>query len=166
MITNIVVILPLLDLQTQTQHLSCHHSGSLSFCCVVLLSICQYSISLPATSDNNLAPSQRPQVVARAGLLPHELARLSLSGVPRHQAGQEAFGTGGDALTLAPADHVLSAGPRRPGRLAPGESHSTLQQLRGAVVQRRRDLQIQAVIEGGTGHGLWDGERSKGDKTK
>ena len=108
--------------------------------------------------SNNLAPcgtrSQRSQVVARAGLLSQELSHVSLSRVPGHQAGQETFGTGGYALTLAFADHVLRSGPRGPRGLAPGEPHRTLQELRGTVVQRGRDLQIQTVEEGGAGHGL------------
>lgn len=80
--------------------------------------------TLQVTPIDNLAmrwrpPSQRPQVVARAGLLPHELAHLSLPLVPGHQAGQETFGTGGDALTLASAAYVLRTGPRGPRGLAP-----------------------------------------------
>lgn len=92
--------------------------------------------------------------MARAGLLPHELAHLSLALVARHQAGQETFGAGGDALALAVAVYVLGAGPRGPGGLAPGQPHGALQELRGAVVQGGRDLQVQAVVEGGAGHGL------------
>lgn len=57
-------------------------------------------LSQPATVQTPRG-SQGPEVVARAGLLPHELAHLSLALVPRHQAGQEALGAGGDALALA-----------------------------------------------------------------
>lgn len=112
--------------------LSCHHSGTFTptlFHILLLYhsSLCCYTTSSPATFVNNLTiqspfgiPSQGPQVVARAGLLSHELAHLSLSWVPGHQAGQETFGPGGDALTLTSATHVLRAGPRGPGGLAPG----------------------------------------------
>lgn len=80
--------------------------------------------TLEVTPINNLAVrwrprSQRPQVMARAGLLPHELAHLSLPLVTGHQARQETFGTGGDALTLASTAYVLRTGPWGPRGLAP-----------------------------------------------
>lgn len=127
-------------------------------------SVLRNTFSYLCNYSNNLAPygaqSQRSQVVARAGLLSQELSHVSLSRVPGHQAGQETFRTGGYALTLA--DHVLRSGPGGPRGLAPGEPHRTLQELRGTVVQRGRDLQIQTVEEGGAGHGLW-GKRREGD---
>lgn len=115
--------------------LSCHHSGTFTpplflthLCCITpsSSSLLVYYITssyLCLQSDHQTprgAPSQGPQVVARAGLLPHELAHLSLSRVPRHQAGQETFGAGGDALASTSVDHVLCAGPRGPRGLAPG----------------------------------------------
>lgn len=106
--------------------------------------------------------SQRPQVVARAGFLPQELAHLSLSRVAGHQTGQEAFGAGGNALTLASAQ-VVSTGPRGPWGQAPAQPHRTLQELRGAVIQRGGDLQVQAVEEGSAGQGLWEEREEVGE---
>lgn len=125
-ISNLVVILPVflcrIHMITHNNVLPSHwylHIYSVPHrLAVLLISLC--STSLPAAYTPCGAPSQRPQVAARAGLLPHEPAHLSLSRVPGHQAGQEAFGTGGDAPALTSAAHVLRTGPRGPRGLAPG----------------------------------------------
>ena len=98
--------------------------------------------------------SQGPQVVAGPGLLPEEASALALARVAGHQVSQEALSAGRDALPLAPADHVLGAGPRGPRSLAPGQPHGALQELGGPVVQGGGELQVQTLEQGGAGHGL------------
>lgn len=124
-ITNVTVILPVFLCRTHTiTHNIVFPSHLLTFFAIWLplpLSVgILHHLQLPLLTIWPLTASQRPQVVTRAGLLPHELSHLSLSRVPGHQAGQETFCTGGDALALAAAAHVLCTGTRGPGGLSPG----------------------------------------------
>lgn len=108
-----------------------------------------------------------------AGLLPHHAAPtvpaqvslplsvpISLAAVrARDQAREEALGSARQALSAAAGPAGWTVGPVRPQAVAPRQAHGAIQQVGGPVVQRGRELQVQAVEHGGSGLGLCNGER-------
>lgn len=111
--------------------------------------------------------SQWAEVMAGAGLLAENLAPpvaahfsvptpipVSVATVwPRHQPGQEALGPAGQALPATWAR--VAVGPSWAHAVTPCRPDSGLQQLVGAVVQRGRELHVDAVKHHGAGLGLW-----------